>query len=176
MSKKSIWLIVVLVAIVIAILAVWLTVSQRQRPAVLGNQVEEIINQELSGQPIDKAAVSGTVNPLANQSWQIVSLVDNQEVIDLTDYNRQLTFTNQQLSGSICNQFRGQYKLIAGDNLIADGPFITTEMACEPDLMKVESVFLAGLQDGWGYGINESGSLALVNGQGAVIGLTKISK
>ena len=175
MNKKLLWLFGSLLVVVL-ILNVWLIFQPKSSPAVLGDQVEEIINKEIAGEVIDKPALVGVDNPLAGHSWRVVSLVSNQEIVDLVDQNLLVEFSENQISGKICNHFSVSYKLVEGNNLVADGPLTSTEMVCEADIMKVETAFLTGIQKGWGYDTNDSGSLALVNGSGEVIGLVKVDK
>lgn len=175
MNKRLIWLLVVLVITALC-LGGWLIMQRHQQKAQLSGQIERVINQELSGNVVEKSAVSTVNNPLAGQSWKIVSLVDGQEVIDLTDYDRRIEFTDDQVSGVICNNFSGQYKVTDGDNVVANGPLMSTKMACEPNLMMVEDVFLQGIANGFGYGLDEAGFLTLTSGNGSVLGFAKVVK
>ncbi len=170
MSKKLLWLFGSLLIIVL-ILNAWLIFQPTSSPAILGDQVEEIINQEIAGEVADKPALIGVDDPLLGHSWKIVSLVDGQEIVDAIDYDLRINFLENQISGKICNQFSASYKLVDGNNLVADGPLTSTEMACEGDIMKIESILFQLIQKGLGYSVAESGVLTLTGGDGQVIGL-----
>lgn len=172
MNKKLLWLFGSLLIVVLA-LNIWLLVWPKASPVINGDQVEAIINQEIAGEVAAKPALVGIDNPLAGHSWRIVSLADNQEIIDALDYDLIISFTDQQISGRICNQFSLPYKLVEGDNLVANGTLTNTEMACSSDIMKIESVFFVAVQKGFGYNISDSGNLTLTSGDGQVIGLIK---
>ena len=172
MNKKLLWLFGSLLVVVLA-LNVWLVVWSKTSPVINGDQVEDIINQEITGEVVAKPALVGVDNPLAGHSWKIVSLADGQEMIDAFDDDLTISFSDQQITGRICNQFSLPYKLVAGDNLVANGPLTNTEMACTADIMKIESVFFLVVQKGFGYNISDSGDLTLTGGDGQVIGLVK---
>lgn len=172
MNKKLLWLFGGLLIVVLALNA-WLLVWPKTAPVINGDQVEAIINQEIAGEVVAKPALVGVDNPLAGHSWRVVSLADGQEMIDALDYDLIISFTDQQISGRICNQFSLPYKLVDGDNLVANGSLTSTEMACAGDIMKIESVFFVAVQKGFGYNISDSGDLTLTSGDGQVIGLVK---
>jgi len=170
MNKKLLWLFGGLLIVVLA-LNVWLLARPKASPVINGDQVEEIINQEVSGEVVARPALVGVDNPLANRSWKIVSLADGQEMIDALGYDLVVSFTDQQVSGRICNQFRAPYKLVDGNNLVADGSLTSTEMACAGDIMKIESAFFLTIQKGLGYNLSNSSNLTLTGGDGQVFGL-----
>ncbi|HOQ91727.1 MAG TPA: hypothetical protein PK851_02145, partial [bacterium] len=111
MNKKLLWLFGSLLVVVLA-LNVWLVVWSKTSPVINGDQVEEIINQEITGEVVAKPALVGVDNPLAGHSWKIVSLADGQEMIDAFDDDLTISFSDQQITGRICNQFSLPYKLV----------------------------------------------------------------
>jgi hypothetical protein len=171
MNKKLIWLAGIL-AIVSVGLSTWSWLDRRSSTNLEG-QVEEIINQELSGDVADKPADVVIGDQLLG-SWQIVSLTDGQqEMFDFSGNDVQIEFNEGVLGGRICNSFGGNYKVVDEANLVADGPIAHTEMACDDQLMKLEDVFIRGMERGWGYGISDNNILALVSSDGWIIGLMR---
>ena len=169
--KVLIWIAAIL-AVIAVILSIW-SVVQSKKINNQEAQVEQIVNQVLSTDLANKPADENPVNPLIGTTWQIVSLTNSQDVLDLSSYENSIQFSDQEISGRICNSFSGNYKIVDDVHIVADGPITRTEMACDNDLMDVENAFLSGLEKGWGYSFGENDVLALVNTEGWVIGLMK---
>lgn len=170
MNKKLIWLAGIL-AIVSVSLSTWSWLDRRSATNLEG-QVEEIINQELSGDVTDKPADVVIENQLLG-SWQIVSLADGQEVFDFSGDDTVVEISENTIAGRICNNFGVGYKVVDEINIVASEPVTHTEMACGDELMKVESVLFSGLERGWGYSISDDDILALISSDGWVVGLMR---
>jgi putative lipoprotein len=74
-----------------------------------------------------------------------------------------------QLSGSAgCNSYSGTYT-VQGESLTISSPLAVTMMACAPDVMAQEAVFLANLKAAKGYKLQHNGQqLHLLNDKGQV--------
>ncbi len=166
MNKKNLTIIIVL-ALVIISAGWWLL---KYSPRAQENKLRQVVNQELSGVAVDKEPVGG--EETITGTWKLVSLVKNSEMIDLLNYDGQITFTGDVISGKICNNLNGQFKIVEGSNIIANGGIMSTKMACETNLMEVENIILSGLEKGIGYGLSAN-TMTLTGGNGEVIGLVK---
>ncbi len=165
MNKKNLTIIVLI--LVIAAAGWWfLNYSSWAQEKKLA----KVINQELSGVAIEKEPVGGE-ETIAG-TWKLVSLVKNNEMIDLLNYDSQIAFTGDVISGKICNNLNGQFTVVEGNNLVANGSIMQTKMACEANLMEVENIILSGLEKGIGYGLSAN-TMTLTGGSGEVIGLVK---
>lgn len=165
MNKKSLTIIVLI--LVIAAAGWWyLNYSSWAQEKKLA----KVINQEMSGVAIEKEPVGGEETIAGN--WKIISLVKNNEMIDLFNYDSQIAFTGDAISGKICNNLNGQFTIVEGNNIVANGGIVRTEMACEANLMEVENIILNGLEKGIGYGLNAN-TMTLTGNNGEVIGLVK---
>ena len=166
MNKKN--LTIIILALVIVGVATWWLL--KYSPRAQENKLRQVVNQELSGAAVGKEPVGG--EEIIAGTWKLVSLVKNGEMVDLLNYDSQITFTGDAISGKICNNLNGQFTVVEGSNIVANGGIMSTKMACEAGLMDVENIILSGLEKGIGYGLSAN-TMTLTGGNGEVIGLVK---
>jgi heat shock protein HslJ len=107
----------------------------------------------------DADDASGTGNSTrANDLIGVVWTLDRSSIADLVgdvplDAAITITFEDGQVSGrAACNSYGGAYDADDDGSLSFEG-FSVTEMACDPELMALESAYLQVLADVTGFGI-----------------------
>ena len=105
-------------------------------------------------------------NPLANTSWALSSFEPGR--VPLPNTTITLAFDNAgTVSGnSGCNTYSGAYT-VDGTTLTV-GPLISTQMACEQDVMDQEQIYLASLQGAASFDL-PAGQLVIFNAAGQEI-------
>ena len=83
-------------------------------------------------------------NPLANTSWTLSSFAPGRVPLPNTSITLAFDGAGAVSGNSGCNSYSGAYT-INGTSL-SIGPLISTQMACEQDVMDQEQLYLASLQ------------------------------
>lgn len=94
-----------------------------------------------------------TPKPLVGTTWSLTGVVENEAVTStVADTKVTLTFTDDALSGTACNTFRGS--VTVDGSTLKVGPIASTRKACvNADEGKQESTVLGILEDATGYSI-----------------------
>lgn len=108
----------------------------------------------------------GDPRSLLQGQWRVTA-VDARAVPD--DIHADIRFDNEdRVSGrAACNSFRGSYEL-TGETL-RFGPLATTMMACEPEVMRLESRLMKALETVHRFAIGEDGELLLHGAEGSTV-------
>lgn len=122
-----------------------------------------------SGEPANEAAsvVPSSEGPaLSDHPWRLVSIdmVDGEDVDPATGAEPTVMFSEEAnpagsriMTGSTgCNRFNATYDAGRGGRLVV-GPVSTTRMACRDKAMRLEQIFLIGLESTRTYTMDESG-------------------
>jgi heat shock protein HslJ len=104
-----------------------------------------------------------TIN-LSDTNWQIREASDKNGNYLVPSASKALTleFTADKIYARVCNNISGDYQI--KDNLISTPGLIATRMACASDLMIIENIFLAVLENNQSLTINSEGNLIISDG------------
>jgi heat shock protein HslJ len=124
-----------------------------------------------AGAGTEDTGAPATADDLEAGPWQLRSYAGDASE-DLTAASEAVaaitTFDGTRVSGSTgCNQFNGPYEL-GDDGEIAFGALVSTQMACEPDLMAQEQAFLSALETATRAVVADD-ALQMLNGAGDTV-------
>lgn len=83
-------------------------------------------------------------NPLASTGWSLSSFAPGRVPLPNTTITLAFDDSGKVSGNSGCNSYSGAYT-VSGTSL-SIGPLISTQMACEPDVMDQEQLYLSALQ------------------------------